>query len=168
MTHDPALLDYLESLQRARFDGTVFRYTAGARPPDRENTLGARWNPPGVPAIYVTLQRETAYAELRHHLGMLSPPPSKRNFTLFTIRIGVDMVGDLRSPERIRAVGLTSEILGQPDFAPCQAVGSAARWLKMGGLLVPSARRKDAHNLVIFPDVDDFEFEVLGSEPMTV
>jgi RES domain-containing protein len=98
---------------------------------------------------------------------MLSPPPSKGNFTLITIRIGVDMVGDLRSPERIRAVGLTSEIIGQPDFAPCPAEGSAARWLKMGGLLVLSARRKDADNLVIFPDVDDSEFEVFGSEPTT-
>src|SRR5712692_1040137 len=109
MAHDPGLLDYLESLSRTSWRGTVFRYTAGGRAPDRENTMGARWNPRSDPAIYATLERETAIAELRHHLSVLAPPPTRLNFMLYTIRVTVDGVLDLSTSERIAAVGLTKD-----------------------------------------------------------
>jgi len=168
MTHDPKLLDYLESLRRATWQGVVFRYTAGGRPPQRENTMGARWNPRGVPAIYTTLERETAIAELRHHIEALSPRPTRLNFKLYRIRVSVDRVVDLSSEEELGRAGLTLDHLHGDDFSACQRLGAAAHWLSTGALLVPSARRAGARNLVIFSDRQqpDHEFEVLDDEPL--
>lgn len=166
MAHDPRLLDYLESLPSARFEGIAFRYTAGSRPPDHQNTLGARWNPAAVPAIYAALDRATAIAEFQHHLNIWSPRPSRINFTLYELRVAVNGVLDLRPPDRLRSAGLTPDLVASDDFSPCQTVGGAARWLRTGGLLVPSARSSTGSNLVIFSDVESIDIEILSQGPL--
>lgn len=170
MAHNPKLLDYLESLARAPWTGLVFRYTAGRRPPNRENTLGARWNRKDEPAIYTALKRETAIEELRHNLLVNAPTPSRGSFTMYSIQVTIAGVVDLGPSDRIAGVGLTPRLLASDDYLACQAVGSAARFLGMGGLQVPSARRKGGVNLVIFPDLHtgEFEFDVQAEELLTV
>jgi RES domain-containing protein len=61
--YPPELLDRLQALTPAPWSGQVFRHMFGSYPPDAENTRGARWNPPGVAAIYTSLTREGALAE---------------------------------------------------------------------------------------------------------
>jgi RES domain-containing protein len=46
----------------------------GDYPPDAENILGARWNPPGVAAIYTSLTREGALAEAEHQIAIQPHP----------------------------------------------------------------------------------------------
>ena len=43
--YSPAFLDRLQAIDPQPWDGTIFRHMFGDRPPDRENTRGARWNP---------------------------------------------------------------------------------------------------------------------------
>jgi RES domain-containing protein len=167
MTHDPLLLDYLESAALKPWEGIVFRYTVGGREPDRENTMGARWNPPGLGAIYTALARETALAELHHFVSGLVPVPSRMVLTLYEIHLSLQKILDLGSTRPLRQAGLTDKELSSPDFGPCQRVGAAAQWLGAGGLLVPSARDRGT-NLVVYPSGQppDYEFEVLSSEPL--
>ncbi len=54
MIHDPEYLDRLQSLESTAWSGTVFRHMFGDYDPLSENSLGARWNPPGVPALYAS------------------------------------------------------------------------------------------------------------------
>ena len=44
--------------------------------PDRVNTAGARWNPPGVGAIYTVLHCGTALAEGQHAIDVQPRAPS--------------------------------------------------------------------------------------------
>jgi RES domain-containing protein len=166
MAHDPRLLDFLESLPSERFEGVVFRYTAGHRAPDHENTLGARWNPPAAPAIYAALDRETAIAEFHHHLSIWSPRPSRIIFTMYELRVTVSGILDLRPSDRLHATGLSLDLVGDDDFSSCQVVGGAARWLRSGGLLVPSARSTSGSNLVVFPDIESIDIEILSRAPL--
>ena len=151
MAHDPALLDRLEALELREWTGRAFRYTAARRPPERENTLGARWNPREVPAIYVALEHETVLAEFAHHLDALSPRPSQASFTLYELDLRVEKVADLRDAGVLDHLGVGWQQLANDDFAACQRVGAAAAWLRIGGLLVPSARRTTGSNLIVFP-----------------
>jgi RES domain-containing protein len=169
MPHDPRLLDALEALEPLEWSGVVFRYTAGKRPPSHENTHGARWNPPAVPTIYTTLERDTALAEFSHHLAVLSPRPTRGTFTLYRIRTRVEKVLDLRARSVLTTLGLDPASLGRDDFAPTQAVGGAVAWLERGGILVPSARHPGT-NLVLFTAAQDpdFPFEVEAEEPLTL
>jgi RES domain-containing protein len=168
MTHDPKLLDYLEALPTIVWSGTVFRYVPDGRQPEKENTHGARWNPTSVGAIYTTLELETARAELAFHLSALSPRPSRAVFTVYTVTVVVKDVVDLRGESVRSAVGLSQAALQADDQALCRSIGGACHWLKIGGLLVPSARRPGGSNLVIFGSnqTDDFEFQLVVSEPL--
>ena len=44
--------DILEQVSPERFAGVVYRVMINDYPPDKENTVGARWNPKDTAAIY--------------------------------------------------------------------------------------------------------------------
>src|SRR6267143_1133239 len=93
-------------------------------PPDRENTLGARWNPPEVPAIYTSLSRDGVLAEAEYQMS-LEPlrPPARR--TLYAIQVALSSVLDLTSPQLLALVGLSPADLLNVDHTTCQRVGGA-------------------------------------------
>lgn len=164
MIHDPELLDKLQELEPIPWEGRVFRYMFGNVDPGRANTRGARWNPPGVGAIYTALDRRTLLAELEYRLGLDVVRP-RATPTLYAIHVSLFNVLDLSSPGQLQAIGMTEDEFRSVDYRACQKVGGAVAWLEHDGLLVPSARHLGT-NLVIFPASEgpDSEFEVIESE----
>src|SRR4029077_3380124 len=113
------------------------------------NRRGARWNPPGVPALYLATERDTALAEGRF-LVSRQPQPIKRGRTLHHLGIsGLADVLDLRDRRVLRRLGVGAAELAAPDFTACQRIGGTAEWLGHAGIVVPSARIR-GFNLVIF------------------
>lgn len=145
--HDPALLDALESLPPTRWHGRVWRHMFNNYTPDRVNTTGARWNPPGVGAIYTALDRDTALAEGQHAIDV-QPRRTYAQRMLYELDVSVDGLVDLTGPDALSAIGITEEDIQDDDHTACQRIGGAVAWLERGGLLVPSARTSDS-NLVI-------------------
>ena len=103
---DTATLDAIED---AQIDlGTVTAYRVLVLGPGqdratatdfvRENTLGARWIPSGVAAIYSSLERETAGAEGAHLMAVNNPTG---RFQLGELSLHLERVVDLRSEERL-------------------------------------------------------------------
>lgn len=156
-TYDPNLLDALESLPSTTWQGRAWRHMFNDYRPDRVNTSGARWNPPGVGAVYTALTRMTALAEGQHAID-LQPRRTYARRVLYEVEFTVDHLVELTEPDALDAVGLTLANITSDDMTACQLVGGAAAWLGCGGLKVPSAR--DAgHNLVVLvgpagPDID--------------
>jgi len=108
-------------------------------PPERDNTRGARWNPPETRAIYTSLEKETVLAEANHAIAMQPIPPSTRR-TIYSIEIALEEVLDLSDWANLERFGLDKSKLTTSDFSPCQAIGGAVDWLGHDGLLIPSAR----------------------------
>lgn len=121
----------------------------GDYPPDAENTRGARWNPPGVAAIYTSLAREGALAEAEHQIAVQPSPPRARR-TIYTLELTLASVLDLTDVEVLRTLGVGTSELKADDMTACRRLGGAAHWLERDGLLLPSARCSNT-NLVIFP-----------------
>ena len=69
MVDRSSLDSILSTLKSTPWTGRVFRVMLGDYAPDRENTLGARWNPPDVAAIYTCLAEETCIAEVEYTLA---------------------------------------------------------------------------------------------------
>ncbi len=136
-------------------------------PPDRENTGGARWNPPDCPAIYAAQERATVEAEVKHQLS-LSPVNPSANRRIYTLNIALSKVIDLRTKETLQQLGLSEEQLISDDHRACQTIGGAIAFLENDGLLVPSVRC-DGTNLVIYAANQDHfaEFEVVKFEDVT-
>jgi RES domain-containing protein len=120
-------------------------------PPDRENIVGARWNPPEVPAIYTSLSREGVLAEAEYQISMEPVRPSVRR-TVYEIEVTLSSVLDLSSTNLLKRCGLSLADVASTDHAKCQVVGGAVEHLGHDGLLVLSARGPKATNLVIYPN----------------
>src|ERR1700693_43375 len=164
MIHERDLLDGLEKLDPVSWSGIVFRHMLGDYPPSRENTRGARWNPPGVAAIYTSLERDTALAEAEYRLS-LEPIPVRAPRTIYTIRISLGKALDLTSRDFLQDLGLAERDLLGDDRSRCQRIGAAVAWLAHDGVLVPSAR-SGGTNLVIYPTELDpaSQFDVVDQE----
>lgn len=122
----------------------------GRRAPDTENTTGARWNPAGVPAIYLSLTEQGATAEGDHAIAVQPLRPRVRR-VLYPVQLTLANVLDLSDPGQVTDLtGLTAADITDDDHAKCREIGAAADWLEHDGLLVPSARSA-ANNLVVFP-----------------
>ena len=165
MHHDQEILTRLEA-EAGSFSDEVFRLTIGKTTATRENVTGARWNPEGVPAIYTSLERETAIAEVGYHLSLQKVRTSAR-LVLHTVRVNLLRVVDLRSPALLKELGIDLSDLSGDEWEACQALGAAAAHVHCDGLLVASARRSDGSNLVVLAGNDHhegFAFERIDSE----
>jgi RES domain-containing protein len=164
--YPPELLDRLQAITSAPWAGQAFRHMFGDYPPDAENTRGARWNPPGVAALYTSLARDGALAEAKHQIAVQPIPPRARR-TIYTLKLTLAGVLDLTDADLLQSLGVGQAELAADDMTACRCLGGAADSLMHDGLLLPSARSTNT-NLVIFPTnrARDARFEILHAEPI--
>lgn len=132
----------VDQLGPSTWAGTAYRHTS-----QRRNALagagaaksGGRWNPPGLSTIYLAAPREICLAELgRMAEGQGRGPASFLPRALHTIVVNDLVVLDLTADGALAAVGLTNDDLSGL-WDPCQAVGAAAHFLRLAGVVAPSA-----------------------------
>lgn len=146
--HDPKLLDAIESLSVEALDNvTVWRHMFNDHPPELANTRGARWNPPGLAAIYTSEDRGTAIAEGQHAIDVQPLRPKAHRF-VYELRISARKALRIARSD-LPYLGLSADDLSDADFTACQRVAAHAAFLDFDALIVPSARA-DGANVVIF------------------
>lgn len=154
--HDPALLDALED-SIDPWEGECWRYVIGTSDPLRPNSRGARWNPPGVEALYFSTSQEGAESELRSMLER-QPVPTRRPLQGYKFEIRINRAVDIRSAG-LDEVGFGTAAMISEDWSTPRRIGAAADWLGVAGLIVPSARHATP-NLVLFVNRLEPEDEV--------
>jgi len=169
----PRYRDLARRLRRAAlrpspWKGTFFRFTS-ARYAASDDLVsgegsrvhGGRWNPPGsFAAVYGSLEPETATAEslaLQRRYGV----PDEWGMPRVLCAIETDVKSVLVLDEAACAkLGLELGELAREDWRAAEdlgreslgrALGRAAHAAGFEGLLVPSAARRGARNLVVFP-----------------
>ena len=166
MIYSPRVLDLLQAVEPEPWQGVAFRHMFAGLPPDKENTRGARWNPPGIGAIYLSTTRAGVLAEAEYHLSLQAPRLRARR-TLYEVRLSLHNVLNLTDDRLLGELGISPAELDDPMMEACQEVGGAASWLEHDGILVPSAR-SSAVNLVVYPanTQPTAEFETLAEEEL--
>ena len=144
---DPTLLDVLERSIRA-WSGSVFRQVVGTTDVLRANIRGARWNRPETEAIYCSIQRRTATAEV-NYMVTRQPVPVTMDRITYELDVRLTKVADLRDVTLLEPCGIDAEQLVSDDWRTTRLIGGAVVWLGCSGLIVPSARVR-GENLVIF------------------
>jgi RES domain-containing protein len=150
----------LDALRPASWDGPAFRHTAigyarGVVNGDAARRQGGRWNPPdSFRTVYASADRETVTAEFRRSIG---PGRDWRalaaTHVLWQLKVKVDNLVDLRPVGHQRYLGLPQPFDERVPVETCQQIGAAAYYVRYKGLLVPSAPRPGATNVVLFPDL---------------
>jgi len=163
---DRIIADKLAALEPQAWQGEVWRHTFANNPPERRNVRGARWNPSGVEALYVSLARETALAEAEHLIETQPIRPSAKR-TLHRLRVSLAAVVDLTNRDVLLSLGVSDDELSSDDLRACQAVGGAAVFLRLDGIIVPSARSPGDNIVILFAGTESApEIELLESEPL--
>jgi RES domain-containing protein len=142
---------------RTTFRGVAYRVTHPDYE-DLERTMEVgrehpgRFNPLGTGAIYVSLERETAVAELRRRAALLAlPPAALAPRAVFTLEIVLRQVLDL-TDESVRAEwDVTLADLRSDDHARCHEVATVARRDGFAAIRFPSATGR-GENLAVFHD----------------
>lgn len=121
---------------------------------------GGRWNPPGLPAVYGSLDAETAMAETLAHVryyGIAEHHAMPRVFIAIDAALAAVLdlrAGDLRQRLQVSQDRMLAEDWRKPrpgEEPLTQSLGRAAAAAGLEGLLVPSAPRPESANLVIYP-----------------
>jgi len=74
MVDSASLESLLSFLKGSPWSGRIYRVMLNDYPPDRENTQGARWNPPDIAAIYTCLEPAVCNSEVEYGLSRRSLP----------------------------------------------------------------------------------------------
>jgi RES domain-containing protein len=164
---DERLLELLAEFETNEWAGQVWRYTFAAYPPDKTNLRGARWNPAGVEALYVSLSRETALAEAEHQLDIQPLRPTATR-TIHRLKVRVYRMLDLTETGMLARLGASPDDLAGDDLRVCQSIGGTAAYLEVDGLLVPSARADGSNLVILFVDTEPSpSIEIIDSELIT-
>ena len=149
------------------FDDVIVR-NVGAKYADKNNfysgagasKTGGRWNPKGIPAIYASLDVETATLEAYQDFIYRGFPMSaiKPRVTA-AARAKLTKVLDLTNRTVLKHIGFKTKDLIEEDWRGLQkarveswtqAIGRGCYVAKFQAMIVPSARRKQGKNIVIF------------------
>src|SRR5262245_16675024 len=166
MSEDTELVDRIRGFGTTEVDAVVFRILPSSVPADRENILGARWNPRGTRAIYTSFEPATARAEVAFRIALEPVPMKDIPRTEYRIEIKLRSVVDLKT-DSFQSVGISQLEFDGLDYAVTQAVGGAVVALGRDGLIVPSARASGS-NLVIYPQNagPDYFYKVIAEAPI--
>lgn len=164
MIYSTVLLESLAKLPRSAWQGIVYRHMFGLNSPKRENRLGARWNPPDVPAIYCCLEQETAVSEGDFQISTqpFRPIAERR---IHRVEVSLNGVVQLTDWQLLESLGIDRASYADIEPPRCKEIGGALQYLGHDGILVPSARHKGL-NLVIYPTeavvFEEIDFSVVA------
>ncbi|HNP58679.1 MAG TPA: RES domain-containing protein [Gordonia sp. (in: high G+C Gram-positive bacteria)] len=143
---DEELVQRIDARGTGQWSGTCTRYTGAHRDPlsgEGARRFGGRWNPPLLfSAIYLTDSTQACMVEVERAAQVASTTPEKlleASYRLHTIAVTDLAVLDLTTLEAREAVGLEDDDIYGNDWSACQAVGHAAWFLHVQGVLVPAA-----------------------------
>ncbi|WEG08921.1 RES domain-containing protein [Microbacterium horticulturae] len=170
---DEELVQHVDQLGSAGWTSTTHRYTAARRDPlsgAGARLFGGRWNPKDIFAtIYLAQPLAACLGEVERTAKSQSTTPDvllRASYTLHEINVTNLPVLDLRDEHALAHVGLTLADISDPDWTACQAVGNAAWFLGLGGVLAPSATEEGVV-LAAFEARIVGHLTVAKSEPLT-
>ena len=143
---DEGLVQRIDARGTVAWSGTCFRYTTAHRDPlsgEGARRFGGRWNPASLfSAIYLADSARACMVEVDRAAQAASTTAEKMleaSYRLHTVAADALAVLDLTTAEAREAVGLGDDDIHGDDWSACQAVGHAAWFLHVQGVLVPAA-----------------------------
>jgi RES domain-containing protein len=133
--------------------------TLGRDPLSTEGSrlFGGRFNPPGLPALYLAGTPTLALAEQLRFADLLGLPVRHTPRLLVAVDVRLAAVLDLTDAGLRRGLGLDDEILWaewesgpQAAESPTQTLGRRVREEGLEGILYPSRVERAGRNLVVF------------------
>ncbi len=148
---DLELLDAIDAFKREPFARPVWRVAREGREPILGAATNSRWCDGTFDALYTSLDRDGALAEI--HALLSSQPVFPSNIRSYVHKLAIDAKATLRLADlpTLAKLGVNVERYRERDYTKTQAIADAAYFLGFDGLVAPSARW-DCLNAVLFTD----------------
>jgi RES domain-containing protein len=152
-----------QKLEFRRLQGLAYRVVASGSswPQGAGPSYPGRWNPPGAPVIYLSLDPQAARYEATTQLvGSMFVASFPELMEVVTVRVDVPNVLDLQVRANWRiltGLGSSLESVIGSDWAASQAIAARARDAGASGLIVPSG---SGSTLVVFAGLVDGLVEI--------
>ena len=148
--HDRLLLDALEAIDPAPFNGTVWRVTRKGREALQGAAAHGRWSPSGeFELLYTSLEHDGALAEIGYRLSLEPVWPSRIEHEIHAIAVQAERTLRFANTASLAPLRIDVARYRAIEYGSTQAIAAAAHFLEFDGLIVPNARF-DCANLVIF------------------
>ena len=148
---DHRLLDAVDALKRDRFSGSVWRVAREGRDPLQGAPSSSRWCNGAFDALYTSLDRDGALAEIHALISQQPVLPSKIRSLVHCIHVETKAVLRLPDLAALAKLGVDTARYRERDYSATQPLADAAYFLGFYGLIAPSARW-NCLNLVLFTD----------------
>jgi RES domain-containing protein len=150
-TVNEELVDKIDELNTTSIEGEFFRYTSARRDPlsgAGARAFGGRWNPKDIcSTIYLAQPKNACAGEVDRAAkanNVTAHAMLRASYVLHTVTVKPLQIIDLTVAENLDHVGLTDSDIADDDWSACQAVGHAAWFLGIQGVLAPSASGRGA------------------------
>jgi hypothetical protein len=148
---DLRLLDQVDAYPRRSRTGVLWRVVRDGRDPILGSRSASRWCNGQFDALYTSLAREGAIAEVHVLLSLQPVFPSKIVFRIHRLRVSVQQSLHQVDLPTLARLGVDTDRFQERDYAQTQDIADAAYFLGFDGLFVPSARWS-CTNAVLFTD----------------
>jgi hypothetical protein len=148
---DFRLLDAIDEFKREPFAHPVWRVVREGRDPVRGAPSNSRWCNGTFDALYTSLERNGAHAEIYALLSIQPVFPSRLRFITHQLKVKGHKTLNLADPATLGKLGVDVNRYRDRDYSQTQPIADAAYFLGFDGLIAPSARWQCA-NAVLFTD----------------
>jgi hypothetical protein len=165
---DLQLLDQVDALPRTELAGVLWRVVRDGRDPLQGGRSVSRWCNGEFDALYTSLERDGAIAELHALLSLQPVFPSKIAFRVHRLRVSPLQALSLTDLPTLSSLRVDVARYQDRNYAQAQNIADAAYFLGFDGLIAPSARWH-CTNAVIFTDrlaPAGLSVEVTESDPV--
>jgi hypothetical protein len=161
---DLRLLDALDVFKREPFAQSVWRVARDGRDPILGAPSVSRWCDGTFDALYTSLERDGALAEIYALLSMQPVFPSKIRFFVHQIRVSAQRTLRLADLPALRKLGVEVDRYQDREYSMTQQIADAAYFLGFDGLIAPCARW-ECLNAIFFTDrISPGDIEIVESE----
>ncbi len=165
---DLELIDALDACERETLAENSWRVVPDGRDPLQGGPSRSRWCDGTFDILYTSLERDGAIAEVDAFLRLQPVIPSKRTFSLFSLRARTARTLRIADMRMLAGLGVDIARYKERDYARTSAIAETAHFLDYDGLIAPSARH-DCFNFMLFtgrvaPDAID----LVAGEPQQI
>jgi hypothetical protein len=165
---DIGLLDAIDGFKREPFAHPVWRVVREGRDPVRGAPSNSRWCNATFDALYTSLERDGAHAEIYALLNSQPVFPSRVRFFAHQLKVTASRTLNLADPATLSKLGVDVNRYRDRDYSETQPIADAAYFLGFDGLIAPSARWQ-CTNVVVFTDrIPPGAIEIVESDKVPI